>query len=98
MNYFGEYSTSTDFKKRDKSEKVTIVHVEPLKQVIRWTDETFKRFSKILTQANTKKNSILVGMVRNNTEMIDYDTDTFLEDQDGNPFLTGDDQFFKVDL
>ena len=86
------------FKKKDKSEKVTVLHVEPLRQLIRWTDEGGQRYTKVITAPYTKTNSILIGMVRNETDMLDYDNFNFLEDDQNNPFLTDDDQFFFVEI
>jgi len=84
------------FKKKDKSEKVTVLHVEPVRQLIRWTDEGGERFTKLLTTDYTKTNAILIGMVRDQVDMIDYRDFNFLEDGNGNPLLTGDLQFFLV--
>jgi len=86
------------FKKLDKSEKVTVVHVEPVRQLIRWTDEGCKRFSKVITSPYSKTNSILIGMSRNQVDLIDYDNFNFLENDEGNPFLTDDDQFFFMEI
>jgi hypothetical protein len=87
-----------EFKKRDKSEKVTVLHVEPVKQLIRWTDQGCKRFNKDITTPYTKTNSILIGMVRNETELLNYHNFNFLEDDQSNPFLTDDDQFFLMEI
>ncbi len=86
-----------EFKKRDKSEKVTVIHIEPVRQLIRWTDEGGQRYSKLLTTSYWKTNSRLIGMLREQEQLLDYDNFNFLEDQDGNPFLTHDDQFFFVE-
>jgi hypothetical protein len=87
-----------DFKKKDKSEKVTVLHIEPVRQLIRWTDEGGKRYSKLLTTPYTKTNSILIGMLRDQVALIDYNSSNFLEDDQNNPFLTDDDQFFFVEI
>lgn len=87
-----------EFKKRDKSEKVTVLHIEPVRQLIRWTDEGGQRYTKDITAPYTKTNSILIGMVRNDKEMLNYDNFNFLEDDQNNPFLTDDDQFFFVEI
>ena len=91
----GDYN---DFKKKDKSEKVTVVHVEPVRQLIRWTDEGCKRFSKDVTTPYTKANSVIVGVVRNEIDLLDYNDFDFLEDHNTNPFLTHDDQFFLMEI
>lgn len=91
-------SNYDEFKKKKKSEKVTVIHVEPVRQVIRWTDEGCKRFSKDLTTPYRKTNSLLVGMVRNEVELLNYDDFDFLEDDQDNPFLTHDDQFFLMEI
>lgn len=91
-------STFDEFKKKDKSEKVTVLHIEPVRQLIRWTDEGGLRFSKVVTTAYTKTNSIIIGMIRNEVDMLDYGNFNFLEDDQGNPFLTDDDQFFFVEI
>lgn len=89
-------SNFDEFKKKDKSEKVVIVHIEPIRQLIRFTDLGFDLFKKIITTTYTKTNQIPCGFKRNGIDLIDYDTDIFLEDENNNPILTGDDQFIKL--
>ena len=91
-------SSYDQFKKRDKSEKVTVLHIEPVREIHRWTDEGCKRFSKVISASFTKTNSIVIGVVRNEAELLDYNESNFLEDQDNNPFLTDDDQFFFMEI
>ena len=90
-------STYDEFKDKDKSEKVTIVHAEPLSQVLRWTHVALERYSKVLSLLGGKTNVATVGLVRNGVDLLPYSSADFLEDGDGNPFLTEDIQFFKVD-
>ncbi len=85
-----------EFSKKDKSEKITIAHIEPLKQIIRFTDEGSGLFSKNLNISNSKNNSLLIGLIRDSQELIKYDSSMFLEDSSGNPFLTHDNQFLKL--
>jgi len=87
-----------NFKKKDKSEKVTVLHIEPVRQLIRFTDEGCERYNKILTTPYSKTNSILIGMIRDNEDLLDYNLFNFLEDDQDNPFLTDDDQFFFVEI
>jgi hypothetical protein len=91
-------ATYDQFKKRDKSEKVTVVHVEPVRQLIRWTLANSIRYNKSLTTPYSKTNSIPVGLTRDGVEMINYNDFNFLEDDGNNPFLTDDDQFFLVEI
>lgn len=91
-------STYDQFKKKDKSEKVTVVHIDPVRQFIRWTDEGCERYSKLLTTPYSKTNSILINIIRNNEELLNYNDFNFLENDEDNPFLTDDNQFFFVEI